>query len=41
VQDVEIGDIDFLRDVAYIKVTYCLEKGKTHNSMDHVTRAKM
>lgn len=41
VLDVEIGHIDFLRDVAYIKVTYPLEKGKTHNSIDQMVKLKM
>jgi hypothetical protein len=40
VQDVEIGHIDFLRDVAYINVTYTLEKGKTANSIDQITKFK-
>ena len=40
VLDVEIGHIDFLRDVAYINVTYPLEKGKTHNSIDQITKFK-
>ena len=40
VLDVEIGHIDFLRDVAYIKVTYPLEKGKTVNSIDQITKFK-
>lgn len=40
VLDVEIGHIDFLRDVAYIKVTYPLEKGKVHNSIDQITKFK-
>ena len=40
VLDIEIGHIDFLRDVAYIKVTYPLEKGKTHNSIDQITKFK-
>ena len=38
--DVEIGHIDFLRDVAYINVTYKLEKGKVHNSIDQITKFK-
>ena len=38
VQDVEIGHIDFLRDVAYINVTYTLEKGKIHNNIDQITK---
>ena len=40
VLDVEIGHIDFLRDVAYIKMTYPLEKGKTINSIDQITKFK-
>ena len=40
VLDVEIGHIDFLRDVAYIKVTYPLEKGKLSNSIDQITKFK-
>jgi hypothetical protein len=40
VLDVEIGHIDFLRDVAYIKVTYPLEAGKIHNSIDLITKFK-
>lgn len=40
IQDIEIGHIDFLRDVAYINVTYALEKGKTHNSIDQITKFK-
>ena len=40
VLDLEIGHIDFLRDVAYIKVTYPLEKGKTVNSIDQITKFK-
>lgn len=38
VLDVEIGHIDFLRDVAYIKVTYPLEPGKTTNTIDQITK---
>jgi len=38
VLDVEIGHIDFLRDVAYIKMTYPLEKGKSVNSIDQITK---
>ena len=37
VLDVEIGHIDFLRDVAYINVTYPLESGKVRNSIDQIT----
>lgn len=40
VLDVEIGHIDFLRDVAYIKVTYPLEEGKINNSIDQITKFK-
>lgn len=40
VLDVEIGHIDFLRDVAYIKVTYPLEAGKIHNSIDQMVKYK-
>ena len=40
VLDVEIGHIDFLRDVAYIKMTYPLEKGKMSNSIDQITKFK-
>ena len=38
VLDVEIGHIDFLRDVAYINITYPLEEGKIHNSIDQITK---
>lgn len=38
--NVEIGHIDFLRDVAYINVTYTLEKGKIHNAIDQITKFK-
>ena len=38
VLDVEIGHIDFLRDVAYINVTYPLETGKVRNSIDQITK---
>ena len=36
---IEIGHIDFLRDVAYIKVTYPLPKGE-ENSIDMITKFK-
>lgn len=39
VLDFEIGHVDFLKDAAFIKVTYELEKGKT-GSIDSITRAK-
>ena len=38
--DLEIGHIDFLRDVAYINITYRLEDGKMHNSIDQITKFK-
>jgi hypothetical protein len=40
VLDIEIGHIDFLRDVAYIKMTYPLEAGKINNSIDQITKFK-
>ena len=40
VLDVEIGHVDFLRDVAYINVTYPLETGKVRNSIDQITKFK-
>ena len=40
VLDIEIGHIDFLRDVAYIKMTYPLEHGKINNSIDLITKFK-
>ena len=40
VLDLEIGHIDFLRDVAYIKMTYPLEAGKINNSIDLITKFK-
>lgn len=40
VLDIEIGHIDFLRDVAYIKMTYNLEPGKIQNSIDQITKFK-
>lgn len=39
VLDLEIGHIDFLRDVAYIKMTYPLGKGET-NTIDLITKFK-
>ena len=38
ISDVEIGHIDFLRDVAYINITYQLEAGKTANTIDQITK---
>ena len=40
VLDIEIGHIDFLRDVAYINVTYPLEPGKVCNGIDQITKFK-
>jgi len=39
VDNVEVGHVDFLKDAAYIKVFYRLEKGET-NSVNTLTRAK-
>lgn len=39
VEQIEIGHIDFLRDVAYIKIHYTLDKGET-NSIDTFTKIK-
>ncbi len=39
VDNVEIGHVDFLKDSAFIKVYYRLEKGET-NSVNTITRAK-
>lgn len=39
VLDVEIGHIDFLRDVAYIKVKYPLKKGEV-NTIGNLTKIK-
>ena len=39
VDNVEVGHVDFLKDAAYIKVFYRLDKGET-NSVNTLTRAK-
>ncbi len=39
VDNIEIGHIDFLRDVAYIKLTYKLQPGET-NTIDTITKFK-
>ena len=39
VEDLEIGSVDFLKDSAWIKVRYHLEKGAS-NSIDHITRER-
>ena len=39
VDNLEVGHVDFLRDAAYIKVFYTLDKGQT-GSIDQITRAK-
>ena len=39
IQKIEIGHIDFLRDVAYIKITYPLLKGE-ENTIDMITKFK-
>ncbi|HKL96723.1 MAG TPA: DUF4956 domain-containing protein [Paludibacteraceae bacterium] len=37
IDKIEIGHIDFLRDVAFIKLYYILEKGE-NNSIDNITK---
>ena len=37
VNKVEVGHVDFLRDVAFVKVYYELEPGET-NSVEEVTK---
>jgi len=39
VENLEVGHVDFLRDAAFIKVYYTLDKGQT-GSIDSLTRAK-
>lgn len=39
ITDVEIGHVDFLRDVAYIKVKYTLAKGE-ENTIGNITKFK-
>ena len=39
IDNIEVGHVDFLRDAAYIKIFYTLEKGQT-GSIDTLTRAK-
>ncbi len=39
VDNIEIGHIDFLRDVAFIKLYYTLKKGES-NSIDTITKLK-
>ena len=39
VDNLEVGHVDFLKDAAFIKVFYTLEKGQT-GSIDQITRAK-
>lgn len=39
IKQIEIGHIDFLRDVAYIKITYPLAKGE-ENTIDMITKFK-
>ena len=39
VDNVEVGHVDFLRDAAFLKVYYTLEKGQTA-SIDTLTKAK-
>ena len=39
VDNLEVGHVDFLRDAAFIKIFYTLEKGQT-GSIDSITRVK-
>ena len=39
VEDIEIGSVDFLKDSAFVKVTYRTEPGK-RNTIDNLTKAK-
>ncbi|MBQ6577943.1 MAG: DUF4956 domain-containing protein [Bacteroidales bacterium] len=39
VDNLEVGHVDFLRDAAFIKIFYTLDKGQT-GSIDSITRAK-
>jgi hypothetical protein len=39
IDNIEVGHVDFLRDAAYIKIFYTLEKGQT-GSIDTLTRAR-
>ena len=39
VNNLEVGHVDFIKDAAFIKIYYTLEKGKT-GSIDSLTRAK-
>ena len=39
IDDIEIGHIDFLKDAAFIKVYYTLEKGQAA-TIDTLTKAK-
>ncbi len=39
VDNLEVGHVDFLRDAAFIKIFYTLDKGQT-GSVDSITRAK-
>ncbi|MBQ6763379.1 MAG: DUF4956 domain-containing protein [Bacteroidales bacterium] len=39
VDNLEVGHVDFLKDAAFIKIYYTLDKGQT-GSIDQITRAK-
>ena len=39
IDNLEIGHVDFLKDAAFIKVFYTLDRGQT-GSVDHLTRVK-
>jgi hypothetical protein len=37
IDKIEVGHVDFLRDVAFVKVYYHLDKGET-NTINHITK---
>jgi hypothetical protein len=39
IKNIEIGQVDFLKDSAWIKVTYLLQHGE-QNTIDKLTRTK-
>jgi hypothetical protein len=40
IDNLEIGHVDFLKDAAFIKVYYTLDKGESAPSIDQLTRAR-
>ena len=40
IEKVEVGAVDFLRDMAMIKVYYRLDKGETAGTVDHMTKLR-